>query len=568
MAPVSARLLRAAAPWALLALMAGCSSGRDDVFRGYAPEEAYRDGDPYPYYGSENPWDLRFFMEHIERLPQRRGQRQMLDIVRGRPEAAAAYATRLLQDDPEDLESLFNLAAARAQLGQLDHAVGAMRRALAGGLPIERFVAGPRDILRPLLESDEFQQELARRNVGLLHGPLVGSVTADSAKFWVRTASESEVRVVVGPDRHTGSARTRAEANYTAVAEVTGLKPDTEYSYLVAIDGVTASEPANPSFRTYPEAGSPARFSVAFGGGAGYVPAHERMWDVIRRRDPLAFLFLGDNVYVDLPEMPNGLHRYTYYRRQSRPEFRRLTSSVSVYAIWDDHDSATDDVWLGPSTDSPPWKLPLFRHFQQNWNNPPYGSERLPGGWFNFVIADVEFFLLDCRMYRTNPYAETKTMLGQEQKRWLLEGLRESAATFKVVASSVPWAFEAKGDAVDTWNGFREERTEIFDFLAQNAIEGVILVSADRHRSDAWRIPRPDGYALYEFESSRLTNDAVHDLMPGALFGYNERQSFGLLAFDSTRPDPVVTFQVVGIDDEIHGELTLRRSELAHASAN
>ena len=143
--------------------------------------------------------------------------------------------------------------------------------------------------------------------------------------------------------------------------------------------------------------------------------------------------------------------------------------------------------------------------------------------------------------------------------------MRQSTATFKVLVSPVPWAFESKGDAVDTWNGFQQDRTEIFDFLAENKIEGVFRLSADRHRSDAWRIERPNGYALHEFESSRLTNDAVHDLMPGALFGYNEKQSFGLLSFDTTKPDPTVTYRIVSIDDEIKGELTLQRSHLGHA---
>ena len=567
MKSVTSTVARSVALWVALAVMAGCSSEPEAAFTGFAPPEAYKEGELFPYYGSENPWDLRFFTEHIETLPQRRGQRQMLDLVRGKAQEAADYASKLLLAQPDDLESLFNLSAAKAQLGQLEQAADAMRRALRGGMPIERFAAGPRQVLRPLLESDAFAEELARRQVSLIHGPMVGAVTADSARFWVRTAGESDVRVTVG-DEHSGLAQSRAANDYTAVAEVTGLQPATEYSYVVSVDGVVASEPANPSFRTYPETGTQARFAVGFGGGAGYVPDHERMWDTIRGRSPLAFLFLGDNVYVDLPEMPNALHRYTYYRRQSRPEFRRLTASTAVYAIWDDHDSATDDVWLGPLPDSPPWKLPLFRQFQQNWNNPPHGSGARPGGWFSFVIADVEFFLLDCRLYRTNPYVEPKTMLGPEQKRWLLESLERSESTFKVLASSVPWSFEAKGDAVDTWNGFRRERTEIFDFLAAKRIEGVILISADRHRSDAWRIPRQDGYALYEFESSRLTNDAVHELMPGALFGYNEKQSFGLLTFDTARSEPTVTFEIVSIDDEIHGALTLKRSDLVHAAAN
>jgi len=144
--------------------------------------------------------------------------------------------------------------------------------------------------------------------------------------------------------------------------------------------------------------------------------------------------------------------------------------------------------------------------------------------------------------------------------------VRQSTATFKVLVSPVPWAFESKVDAVDTWNGFQQDRTEIFDFLAENKIEGVFRLSADRHRSDAWRIERPNGNPLYEFESSRLTNEGVHELMPGALFSYNEKQSFGLLSFDTEKPDPTVTYRIVIIDDEVKGELTVKRSELSAAN--
>lgn len=62
----------------------------------------------------------------------------------------------------------------------------------------------------------------------------------------------------------------------------------------------------------------------------------------------------------------------------------------------------------------------------------------------------------------------------------------------------------------------------------------------------------------------RLTNEHVHDLMPQALFGYNKKQSYGLLTIDTTKPDPIVTYRIVSIDDEVKGELTLKRSELTH----
>jgi alkaline phosphatase D len=131
-----------------------------------------------------------------------------------------------------------------------------------------------------------------------------------------------------------------------------------------------------------------------------------------------------------------------------------------------------------------------------------------------------------------------------------------------VIASSVAWASGAKPGSRDTWDGFPIEREEIFSWLEKNSIGGVVLLSGDRHRSDAWKIPRPNGYPLYDLLSSRLTNIETHELMPGALFGYNEKCSFGSLTFDTAQPDPLVTFEIVNIDGQTIHALTIRKSEL------
>jgi len=172
--------------------------------------------------------------------------------------------------------------------------------------------------------------------------------------------------------------------------------------------------------------------------------------------------------------------------------------------------------------------------------------------------------MLDGRFYRTNPFQENPTMLGPAQKKWLLKGLKESTSVFKVIASPVPWVLGTKGEARDTWNGFRTERAEIFDFLAENNIDGVILLSADRHRSDAWKIERENGYALFEFTSSRLTNQHFHPLIDGALFGYNEKQSFGLLEFDTQAQDPTISYNIINIDNENINNITIKLSEISH----
>ncbi|NOY60990.1 MAG: alkaline phosphatase [Calditrichaeota bacterium] len=553
----------------LLLACFSCSKNPEEIGE-YAPKDAYLKGSKHPYYGSENAWDQRFFSpERTKRLYKRRGQRAMLDIVKGKPEKAAKYCEKLLAADPGDLEAMFNLVVAQTQIQEIDSAFETMKQAVAAGLPFSRFLAGPRDLLKPLTENEKFKKYAAEHSIQLLHGPMLGCLTDHSAKFWVRTLDEVSVQVIVSTSNKltrpikSNVHSTNSTRDYTTTVAVNGLKPNTEYYYDVLLDGKTSLKPKYPSFRTYPSKGSKAHFKVGFGGGAGYVPEHERMWDVIKSHEVSAFLFLGDNVYLDLPQKPNAFHYYTYYRRQSRPEFRRLVASTSIYAIWDDHDAGMDDIWMGPYRDKPVWKLPLFYQFEENWNNPPHGNPDWPGGWFSFSIADVDFFMLECRLYRTNPYDKNPSMLGPVQKAWLLNQVKQSKATFKVLISSVPWAFSTKGLAHDTWNGFHEERKEIFDFLTDNKIDGVILLSADRHRSDAWRIERPNDYPLYEFESSRLTNQHKHELMPGALFGYNQKQSFGLLIFDTTKPDPTVTYQIISIDNEMIHSLTIKKSEIS-----
>jgi len=482
-------------------------------------------------------------------------------------EAAAAFQA-VLERSPRDAEALFGLAAAAAHAGDLKKAMAAVAQALDAGLPIERFVAGPRGWTRPLVEAAQFQELWRQRGATLVHGPMAGCVTDSGARFWVRTAGEADVQVALSTSPQLDSpilspaARTSAAKDFTCVVAVDGLKPDTAYHYTVQVGGKAALAAPYPVFRTFPQAGAKARFQVGFGGGAAYYPPTERMWDTILAHKPLAFLFLGDNIYIDAPTKPD-IQRYHYYRRQSRPEFRRLAAATAIYAVWDDHDFGTDNCVPGPDVDKPEWKLPVWRLFAENWNNPAYGGgEKQPGCWHDLSIGDVDFILTDSRYYRTNPKQPNPSMLGPAQLQWTLDRLKASKATFKVLANGVPWALGTKPGSLDTWEGYPQEREAIFDCIEQNRIAGVVLLSADRHRSDLWKLERGVGYPLYEFESSRLTNQHVHGKIPAALFSYNEKQSFGLLTFDTTKPDPEVTYEIYSIDGERVHSFTLKKSQL------
>ena len=65
------------------------------------------------------------------------------------------------------------------------------------------------------------------------------------------------------------TASSAAEADFTAVATITGLQPDTSYHYAVQIDGGDWNYSDRQQFHTFVPSGGSSRFRVAFGGGAG-----------------------------------------------------------------------------------------------------------------------------------------------------------------------------------------------------------------------------------------------------------------------------------------------------------
>jgi alkaline phosphatase D len=478
---------------------------------------------------------------------------QIADLAAGKVGPVISYFTQYLEAHPKDLESLYGLTLAYGladQGGKADHT---LQRALETGLDIGRFIAGPRTLTEALRKRPLFKE--AARDLRLLHGPMLGDLRPDGCTVWLRTAKAAHIRIEVGKTggnpvaNFTGE--TRAEDDFTGTVRLHGLRPGASYTYRVFIDGQLADRRLPQRLQLPDDLNR--KFHIVFGGGAGYTPWYERMWSTIDKHNPTALLLLGDNVYIDLPEVPEA-QRYCYYRRQSQGPFRSLTAHTPVYAIWDDHDFGTNDCHGGPAINQPAWKPEVWKVFQENWPNPPYGGAgKHPGSYYTVQLGPVTFFMLDTRYYRT----PGSSMLGPVQLAWFKEQVLASGATFKVICSSVPISAGTKGGSKDTWDGYPEERERILSWIAEEKINGVFVLAADRHRSDAWKTERPEGYPIYEFMSSRLTNVHTHPVIKASIFGYNKKCSFGKISFDFTRADPTVTYTIFSIDNEQIWEMSL-----------
>ena len=105
--------------------------------------------------------------------------------------------------------------------------------------------------------------------------------------------------------------------------------------------------------------------------------------------------------------------------------------------------------------------MEAFRLF---WGNPGFGTKETSAVFTKFEWADVEFFLLDDRTFRTPSRRKTgaPVMLGDKQYEWLIDSLTQSTATFKVIAVGGQVLNPLRETFIENYAAFPEEKEKLF----------------------------------------------------------------------------------------------------------
>lgn len=412
---------------------------------------------------------------------------------------------------------------------------------------------------------DEAVQPFCKdHNVLHLGGPMLGCISETSAKVWVRTVRPAgvEVRVTIdGSETAYGPVSSTEGSDLVSIVPVTGLKPGTTYPYKVLVDGMPVPVPEHAAITTVADTD---RLRLAFGTcphrwGLG----NQRQADLIRSRKPSALLMYGDLGAQDKNNHV-GRHRSDYQVRDFYPAWQSLSCAMPVYATWDDHDYFDNDKCGIPPRYTNADRLAVRRVFSQAWNNPGYGFNDERGGVFlrtRFGPCDV--IMLDNRYFRTG---EERGFLGNDQTKWLKKQLLDCKGPFIIVSCGTMWT-DHVSNGKDSWGRYDPEgREQLFRFIEDNRIRGVLLLSGDRHGACGFRIPRPSGYTFYEFEAASLggregpAKEAKGN--PDALYAMTGQYAFGEFTFDAALDDPEVTFRLIHEEGETLYEHKLKRSEL------
>lgn len=340
----------------------------------------------------------------------------------------------------------------------------------------------------------------AQEGVRVTHGPVVGAVTATSARVFVRTSSDAQVNLRYSRDANfasfleSESALTDQSQEWTTQIPLANLQPLSRYYLEVVIDDSTHPENC-ATFKTFAVPGSdaPTKFVVLndFGAyGEGNQPPLDTPSPTFANAaaENPDFVFIGGDfdhrnphTLQDRQQMFQDLYALNNPRSPMDVFVTEILPGFALAHQCDDHDFAGND-----SDRLAPDRLIAKQVFTQYFPAYPYGGSA--GIYQKFSTGNADFFVLDNRSARDRdnlPDRKTKSMLdgehlgSQGQLAWLRRGLLQSRARWKIIFSSS--VFNTTLGKSDSWHAFQYEHDYIVNLVKSHHIQGVIVISGDIH---------------------------------------------------------------------------------------
>jgi alkaline phosphatase D len=226
------------------------------------------------------------------------------------------------------------------------------------------------------------------------------------------------------------------------------------------------------------------------------------------------------------------VYRKHYRYNRTDPFLQDFLKSTSMMAQWDDHEVINDfgarwTYWNSATMNRTGYPNLVAEGLKAFFDYSPIDRR---GDDPNRIYRsfrwglDAEVFVLDARSYRDrndlpDTPANDKQMLGREQIDWLVEGIRRSSATWKIVSSDVPISITTGSVQFgrDAWanlgvepSGFERELLRLLARLDAIDVENIVFVTTDVHFAQT---------IAYDFDADGDGRDnlVLHELVSGPL---------------------------------------------------
>jgi alkaline phosphatase D len=316
-----------------------------------------------------------------------------------------------------------------------------------------------------------------------------------------------------------GTALANPRLGHSVHVEVEGLEPDRWYWYRFRAGD--AESPVGRTRTLPPTDSAPQELRFAFASCQNYqhglYTAYEHM-----AQDELDLVFhLGDYIYEN-PGRDGSLrkhqgqetlslddYRIRHAQYKMDPHLQAIHAHCPWIVTWDDHevqDNYANDISSQPGVDPAAFLVRRAGAYQAYYEMMPLRSTSIPHGptmqlYRQFSYGRLaEFLVLDTRQYRTDQpngdgehdinddaFSPSGTQLGADQRKWLGNCLKQSAATWNVLAQQVMMAMvdvrpgEKRRYDMDQWPGYAYERQQLMKFLEERRIPNPVVLSGDIH---------------------------------------------------------------------------------------
>lgn len=374
---------------------------------------------------------------------------------------------------------------------------------------------------------------------------MAGDAGSGRAVIWSRTDRAARMFVEFATtERFTDPKRVRGPAalegsDFTSRVVLTDLPAGQRIFYRVQYQDLSDlrnwSVPEAGSFGT--PAAAPRDVTIAWSAdtvGQGWGINRDwgglKLYETMRRVQPDVFVNVGDTIYADQPVLPEVTlddgtiwknvvteakskpaeslndFRGCYQYNLSDAHMRRFVAEVPQIVMWDDHEVCDNWYWeRRKDTDARYTEKSVAvlaargRQAFFEYNPLPALADDPERIHRSIAIGPlVDIFALDMRTFkgansenRQAALDSSSAILGASQVAWLKAGLKNSRATWKVVAADLPLALVV-GDGANRYEavangepgaplGRELEIASLLRFLKEQRIRNVVWITADVH---------------------------------------------------------------------------------------
>ncbi|MFC0626433.1 alkaline phosphatase D family protein [Kribbella deserti] len=325
------------------------------------------------------------------------------------------------------------------------------------------------------------------------------------------------------------------ELGHSVHPEVHGLAPDREYYFRFRTAGEIS--PIGRTKTTPQPLANPRELRFAFASCNAWQDGYFTAYEHLANEDLDLVVHLGDYLYESgVKTNRRGVvtdprfHTETFDLARYRLQYSLYKSELPLQQAharfpWiqtiDDHE--VENNWAGdlsqadtePDQDPAVFRVRRAQAFQAMYENMPLRHDQMPSGPDVKLhrrlpygrLADIT--MLDTRQYRSDQpcgdgasavcddrFDPDNTMLGGKQRKWLLDGFRQSRARWQVLGNQAPmgqtdWEPGPTTHVwLDPWDGYVAERNQVLAAAQDSGVRNLVVITGDRHQNYALDLKR------------------------------------------------------------------------------